>query len=329
MRILRTTAAIAAVALIATACGGDDGDSTEATDERSEGTSQDAGDGGEAMSGTVVAAGSSTVLPVAEYVLEGYAGEQPDVDATYTSIGSGGGFERLCVETDVDLSGASRAIKDEEAQACADNGVEFIELQFAVDALTMVTSTETEGYLDCMTTDDIVATFGPDGATSWSDVDGEWPDTEVQIFAPDTDSGTYGFMVEDVMGLEESRQDYQASADDNVIVQGIQSGDGTWGFFGLAYFTSNAEGLKAIAHENGDGECVEPSIETAEDGSYELTRPLYLYVDKAALTEKPEVADFVEFFLADAPGGVDSVGYINSPEKLAEATAAVADAVGG
>lgn len=346
MRMFRTSAAIAAVALFAAACGGgDDPASDETTREEAAEPDTDAGDtddgegdaegegdaaGGEDISGEIVAAGSSTVLPVAEYVIEGYSQDQPNATANYTSIGSGGGFERLCVETDVDLSGASRAIRDEEAQACADNGVEFIELQFAVDALTMVTSPETD-YVECLSTDQIVQIFGPDGgnSTTWDQVVDGAPAEPIDIYAPDTDSGTYGFMVEDVMGLEESTQDYSPSADDNIIVQGIQSGAGTWGFFGLAYYENNSDGLKAIAHENSEtGECVDPSIATAEDGSYELVRPLYIYVDTAALTEKPQVADFVNYFLDDAPAGVDEVGYVNSPDRLQESKDLVAETLG-
>jgi phosphate transport system substrate-binding protein len=298
-----------AVALVTAACSGTDDGATD-----------------DATSGAVVAAGSSTVLPVAEIVLEEYAAAAPDVDASYTSIGSGGGFERLCETGDVDISGASRAIKDEEAQLCAENSIEFLELQFAIDALTMVTSNETD-YLECFSTEDIVETFGPDRADTWDQVVDGAPADELQIFAPDTDSGTYGFMVKDVMGLEESTQDYSASADDNVIVQGIESAKGTWGFFGLAYYDSNEDGLKAIAHENEAGDCVLPSIETAEDGTYELVRPLFIYVRTDALNEKPQVADFVNFFLEDAPVGVDFVGYVNSPDKLQASKDAVAAAM--
>ena len=301
--------AAATVALLATACGSGGDTATDG------------------VSGEVVAAGSSTVLPVAEYVLELYRAEAPDVDASYTSIGSGGGFERLCETGDVDLSGASREIREEEAQACADNGIEFVELQFGIDALTMVTSPDTE-YVECLTTDQIVQIFGPEGAATWDEVVDGAPADPIDIFAPDTDSGTYGFMVEDVMGLEESRQDYSASADDNVIVQGIESGVGTWGFFGLAYYTNNAEDLKAIAHENADGDCVVPSVETAEDGSYELVRPLFVYVRTDALQEKPQVADFVDFFLDTAPEGVDFVGYVNSPQRLEAARQSVAEVIG-
>lgn len=311
-RSLRLAGAVSTIALLATACGGGEGAATAS---------------GDGTTGQVVAAGSSTVLPVAEYALELYRAEAPDVDASYTSIGSGGGFERLCVEGDVDLSGASRGIKDEEAQACADNGIELVELQFGIDALTMVTSPGTD-YVECLGTDQVVAVFGPEGASTWDEVVDGAPAEPIEIFAPDTDSGTYGFMVEDVMGLEESRQDYSASADDNVIVQGIQSSGGTWGFFGLAYFTNNADGLQPIAHRNSAGDCVLPSVESAEDGSYELVRPLYLYVRADALAEKPQVADFVEFFLATAPEALEFVGYVNSPERLQAAVDAVAEVTG-
>ncbi len=309
-------AAIAAVAVLATACAADsiDTDPTGSTDTTPDATNE--------LSGEVVAAGSSTVLPVAEYVLELYRGAQPDVDASYTSIGSGGGFERLCELGDVDLSGASRGIKEEEAQACADNGIEFIELQFGVDALTMVTSNQTD-YLECFTQEDIVQTFGPEGGTTWDTVIDGAPTDEMQIFAPDTDSGTYGFMVEDVMDIEQSRQDYTASADDNVIVQGVESDAGTWGFFGLAYYSANAADLKAIAYDQGDGNCVLPSIETASDGSYGITRPLYLYVRTDAITSKPAVADFVGYFLDAANDAIDFVGYVQDATKLDAAKAAL------
>ena len=323
-RSTRMAASALAAALLVTACSSDGGDTD--TDSGSASTDEAAADG-EAVSGTVAAAGSSTVLPVAEIILEEYIAAQPDVDASYDSVGSGGGFERLCDSADVDLSGASRAIKDEEAQLCADNGVEFIELAFGVDALTMITSPETD-YVECMSTDDIIEVFGPDAATSWDAVLDGAPAEPIEIFAPDADSGTYGFMVEDVMGLEESTQDYSASADDNVIVQGIQSGAGTWGFLGLAYYESNADGLKAIAHENSEtGECVLPSIETAQDGSYELVRPLYIYVNTASL-EEPAVADFVQFFLDNAPAAVDFVGYVNSEDALSESQTELSEALG-
>lgn len=334
MRTWRITAAVAAIALAAAACGGDDDTATDdpTTDEAAaeedapeeDAPEEEPTDEGGDVSGEVIAAGSSTVLPVMEYVLEVYRGDRPSVDASYTSIGSGGGFERLCDLGDVDVSGASRGIKDEEAALCAENGIEFIELQFGVDALTMVTSTETD-YVECLSTEQIVGIFGPDGAETWDAVVDGAPAEPIDIYAPDTDSGTYGFMVEDIMDQEESRQDYSASANDDVIVQGIQSGAGTWGFFGLAYYAANEDGLTAIAHENPDsGDCVLPSIETAEAGEYGLVRPLYIYVNVESLTTKPQVADFVNYYLETAPEGNDFVGYVNTPNILQESVDTVA-----
>ncbi len=332
------TAAVAAIALAAAACGG--GDDTATDDTATEDTAADTGEeeteeepsdegmaeGGD-VSGEVIAAGSSTVLPVAEYVLELYRGDRPEVDASYTSIGSGGGFERLCDLGDVDVSGASRAIDEDEVALCEENGIEFLELQFGVDALTMVTSTET-GFVECLSTEQITQIFGPEGAATWDEVVDGAPAEAIDIYAPDTDSGTYGFMVEDIMGEEESRQDYSASANDDVIVQGIQSGSGTWGFFGLAYYAANEDGLTAIAHENPEsGECVLPSIETAEAGEYGLVRPLYIYVNVESLTTKPQVADFVNYFLETAPEGNDFVGYVNTPDALQESVDEVAAAM--
>lgn len=309
MRTWRTTAAAAALALVTAACGGGDSDAAAA-------------DGG--VSGPIVGAGSSTVLPVAQILIEEYAATNDQV--TYDSIGSGGGFERLCAD-EVDFAGASRAIRAEEVAACEEAGVEFLELQFANDALTMVTSPETD-YVECLTNEQVVQIFGPDGGngTSWGSVVDGAPDTPIEIFAPDTDSGTYGFMVEDVMGLEESTQDYSASADDNVIVRGIESGAGTWGFFGLAYYDANAEGLKALEYDGGDG-CVAPSVETAGSGEYQMTRPLFVYVDVQSLTEKPQVEGFVDFWLENATAAVENVGYIPSQDALDESMTEVQDAM--
>ena len=331
MRTWRITAAVAAIALAAAACGGGDDTTDDTTDAAAaDGTADDTTDDAAAdgtVSGEVIAAGSSTVLPVAEYALELYREAAPEVDASYTSIGSGGGFERLCDLVDVDVSGASRAIDEDEAALCGENGVEFLELQFGVDALTMVTSTETD-YVECLSTEQIVGIFGPDGASTWDEVVDGAPAEAIDVYAPDTDSGTYGFMVEDIMGEEESRQDYSASANDDVIVQGIQSNAGTWGFFGLAYYAANEDGLTAIAHENPEtGECVLPSIETAEAGEYGLVRPLFIYVNVESLTTKPQVADFVNFFLETAPEANDFVGYVNSPDILQESVDEVAAAM--
>jgi phosphate transport system substrate-binding protein len=167
---------------------------------------------------------------------------------------------------------------------------------------------------------------GPDAVSNWSEVNSEYPDEQLQVFAPDTDSGTYDFMVEDIMGLEESTQDYNASADDNVIAQGIQGTPYSWGFFGYAYYVNNQEGLQVIEYDSGDG-CVAPSEETAQDDSYGLTRPLFIYLNNASVQEKPQVADFATYYLETVNSVIEDVGYIPAPEDVISESQSKVEAV--
>lgn len=345
MKIWRTTAAIAAVALIATACGGDDnGDDAaaedtateetateETTDEGGETASEmeseemDSEGGDEELSGEVLTAGSSTVFPVAQVIQELYAQAQPNVEIGLDSIGSGGGFERFCEEGATDISNASRPIADDEVAACEENGINFIEVRIGTDALTMVTSPETE-YLDCLSDDQIRQVFGPDAADTWDQVIDGAPADEIQVFSPGTDSGTFDFMVEDIMETEGVRQEYSdVGENDQATVQGVSEGVGTWGYFGLAFFVNNGGDLKAVAHENSEsGECIEPSVETAlaEDPgqAYELTRPLFIYIKEESIQNNPAVADYAEFFLADEnlSTAIEEVGYVPAPDEILE-----------
>jgi len=322
---------VAVLALLLTACGGGDSASEEAPASESGGgdaaSSESSGGGGE-LSGSIEIDGSSTVGPLTDAIAEEYANEQPNVQVNVGISGTGGGFERFCGEGSTDISNASRPIEDEEAQLCEENGIEFTEVRVGTDALTMVTSPDTEG-ISCLTTDEVTAIFGPDSVRNWSEVNPEFPDEEIQVFAPGTDSGTYDFMVEDALGLEESTQDYNASEDDNIIAQGVQGTPYSWGFFGYAYYTNNQEGLTALEYDAGDG-CVAPSAESAQDGSYGLTRPLFIYLENSAVQEKPHVADFAEFYVNDVNDVIESVGYIPEPEDaLEEAKAAVQGAISG
>lgn len=305
---------VAVLALLATACGGGDSAQDEApASEAGGGSSSDGGGGGD-LSGPIEIDGSSTVGPLTDAIAEEYANEAPDAQVNVGISGTGGGFERFCGDGSTDISNASRPIEEEEAQLCEENGIEFTEIRVGTDALTMVTSPDTEG-ITCMTQEDIIAVFGPDAVSNWSEVRSDWPDEQIQVFAPDTDSGTYDFMVEDIMGLEESTQDYNASADDNIIAQGVQGTPYSWGFFGFAYYTNNQEGLQVIEYDAGDG-CVAPSIETAQDDSYGLTRPLFIYVKNSAVQEKPQVADFAQFYLDNVNSIIESVGYIAAPDDV-------------
>ena len=302
------------LALLTTACSG------------AEPAAGSGGDGGDGASGTIEIDGSSTVAPLTDAVAEEYANEAPDVTVNVGVSGTGGGFERFCAG-ETDISDASRPIKDEEAAICEDAGIEFVELQVGTDALTMVTSPETD-FVSCLTTDEVTAIFGPDDpATKWSDVNADFPDDELQVFAPGQDSGTYDFMVEDVLGQEGSREDYNASEDDNIIAQGVIGTPGSWGFFGFAYYQESADSLKVIEYDGGDG-CVAPSIETAQDGSYKMTRPLFIYIKKESL-QRPEVQGFATYYLDNVQALIEDIGYIaQTDEDLEAAKAALQEAIG-
>ena len=315
---------IAVLALFAAGCGSSEGTANEeapagdtateesAGDEAStEGGGEDAAAGGD-VSGTIQIDGSSTVGPLTDAIAEEYAAEAPDVTVNVGISGSGGGFERFCAG-ETDISNASRPIDEEEIATCEEAGIEFTEVRVGTDALTMVTNPQTD-FLECLTTDEVISVFGPDGATTWDQVNPEFPAEPVTIFAPGADSGTYDFMVEDALGIEEPRQDYNASEDDNIIAQGVIGTPASWGFFGFAYFQESADQLKAIAYDSGDG-CVEPSVETAQDDSYGLTRPLFIYVKNESLAD-PAVADFVTYYLDNVNSIIDSVGYIAAPDDV-------------
>ncbi len=291
----RTAAALAAVVMFVTACG-------NAPDE----------------GGGISVDGSSTVAPLTDAIAEEYAQVAPDVTVNLAVSGTGGGFERFCGVGDIDISNASRPIKDEEAQRCADNGISYIEVRVGTDALTMVTNPDT-AFLDCLTAEEIRAFWVTPGADTWDQVDPGFPSEQIAIFAPDSDSGTYDFLNETVLESDDQEviQDYNSASDDNVIAQGVIGTPGGWGFFGFAYFQENQERLEAIAYDAGDG-CVEPGVETAQDDSYKLARPLFIYVDEASLWDEEHVADFVRFYLDNVGDVIADVGYIPASDDVIE-----------
>ncbi len=329
----RTIASLlAGVTLLATACGSDPGERASGGAPGPGGTQGAAGGepgAGGQLSGTIAIDGSSTVAPMTDAIAEEYANEQPDVVVNLGVSGTGGGFERFCAIGDTDISNASRPIKQEEADRCQQNDIEFIELRIGTDALTMVVNPQSD-FVDCLTTEDVVRIFGSDDpADTWKQVRSGFPDRPLTVFAPGTDSGTYDFMVEDVLDLDESRQDFNASENDNIIAQGIQGTPGSWGFFGFAYFLENQDTLKVLAYDAGEG-CVEPSVETAQDDSYGMTRPLFLYVKRESLLDRPHVADFVRFYLGNVNSLIEDVGYIPVPDdQLDQARDEVDEALQG
>ena len=261
------------------------------------------------LSGTIEIDGSSTVFPVSEAVAEEFHKIHPDARVNVGVSGTGGGFKRFTVG-ETDISDASRPIKDSEAQAAADNGIEYYPLRVALDGLSVMVSPE-NNFVECLTTDQLKMIWEPGSTvTNWSDVDPSWPSSKIALYGPDTDSGTFDYFTEEIMGEAQlSRPDYTASADDNVLVQGIAGGKYSLGYFGYAYYQENQDKLKLVAVDSGNG-CVQPTSETIENGSYSLlSRPLFIYVSKASM-ERPEVKAFVKFYLDNAAELAQEVGYI-------------------
>lgn len=311
-RVRIFTAGAAAVGLMA-ACGGGSGDA----------------DGEGALGGAVVIDGSSTVFPIAEAVAEEFQIAHPGVRVTVGVSGSGGGFERFC-GGETDISNASRPIRDSEIAECDAAGIEFTELSVAWDGLSVIANPAND-FVRCLTTDELRRIWEPGSpVTSWRDVRPEWPDEDIRLYGPGTDSGTFDYFTETINGESgASRPDFQASEDDNILVQGVAGDRFALGYFGYAYYAENRDRLKLVEVDGGGG-CVAPSDATIEDGSYSpLARPLFVYVKHAALA-RPEVSAYVEFMLEEAPALVPATGYhALSPEEYAEGVARIAEAVGG
>ncbi len=262
------------------------------------------------LSGSIQADGSSTVFPITEAVAEEFMAETGgNVRVSVGMSGTGGGFKRFCAG-ETDISNASRAIKDSELQQCRAAGVEPIELPVATDGLAVVVN-PANNFVQCLTVDELKKIWQP-GSTvkSWSDVRPGFPNQPIKLYGPGTNSGTFDYFTEAVMGEEDaSRADYTASEDDNVLVQGVSGDPNALGYFGYAYVAENQGKLKTVAIDAGQG-CVQPTPQTVESGQYKpLSRPIFIYVKKASL-QRPEVRQFVDFYLQNAPELVPQTGYI-------------------
>jgi phosphate transport system substrate-binding protein len=293
-------ALLALLALLAAGCGRErPGDSAAPTTTQSdEEAIAGFGDEDVALSGSVRADGSSTVAPLVTLAAEKFRKQEPGVNVTVGVSGTGGGFERFCAG-ETDLSNASRAIEDEEKQACAKEHIQYRELQVANDGLSVVVSPSND-WVDCLTVDQLKKIWEPGSKVkSWKDVDPSFPDEKLLLFGPGTDSGTFDYFTDAIVGEEgASRSDYSATEDDNVIVNGVSGSEGALGYLGLSYVEENAGKLKPLAIDGGDG-CVKPSVETVQDGSYKpLSRPLFVYARADALEDKVQVSAFLDFLLA-------------------------------
>jgi phosphate transport system substrate-binding protein len=285
-KIIISIAACCALALGAAACGDDD-DSGSA--------SADSGGGGD-LSGTIKIDGSSTVAPFAQAAQEGFQAENPGVKITVGTSGTGGGFEKFCAG-ETDISDASRPIKpDEEVPVCKKAGVDYKEIQVANDGIAVVTNPDLK--VDCLTTDQLKKLWNQGSKVKkLSEIDPSLPDTELTLFGPGTDSGTFDFFTDEINGEEGvSREDYQPSEDDNILVQGVAGESGGLGYFGHSYYEQNQDKLNLVKVDGGSG-CIEPTTETIQSGEYKpLSRPLFMYPSTKAL-KRPEVKAFLQYIL--------------------------------
>jgi phosphate transport system substrate-binding protein len=287
MKTLITFAACCALALGAAACGDDDDDGSGGS-----------GGGGQDLSGTIKIDGSSTVAPFAQAAQEAFQAENPGVKITVGTSGTGGGFEKFCAG-ETDISDASRPIKpDEEAPVCKKAGIDYKELQVANDGIAVVTNPDLK--VDCLTTDELKKLWNQGSKVkSLSEVNPQLPDTQLSLFGPGTDSGTFDFFTDVINGEEGvSREDYSPSEDDNVLVQGVEGEAGGLGYFGHSYYEQNKDRLNLVKVDGGDG-CIEPTTETIQSGEYKpLSRPLFMYPSTKAL-KRPEVKAFLDYVLAN------------------------------
>jgi phosphate transport system substrate-binding protein len=271
-----------------------------------------------AVSGDIVTAGSSTVFPLSERMKQRFEEEGFAGNITIDSVGTGAGFERFCKTGETDLSNASRKIKESEIESCAAIGREPIGFQVGIDALAIVVSSENDFVTD-VTKAELALLFS--SAEKWSDVRPEWPAEPILRFSPGTDSGTFDYFVEAIMGPAfpnaEGKADLEAgekailesagtqfSEDDNVLVQGVQGSKYAIGYFGYAYYQENAATLKVLSVEG-----IAPTAETAESGEYPISRPLFIYSDAKIMQEKPQVAAFIYFYITNVVNEILDVGY--------------------
>ena len=272
------------------------------------------------VKGTVKIDGSSTVFPITEAVAEEFRRVEPAVRTAIGISGTGGGFQRFCAG-ETDIQNASRPIKPSEADACAKNGVEFLELEVAYDGLSVVVHRDNQ-FVDFLTVGELRRIWEPGSRVGrWNQVRPDWPDQRIQLFGPGTASGTFDYFTEAIMGEEDaSRSDYTASEDDNVLVQGVSGEKFSLGYFGFAFFTENQDRLTVVPIDPGDGVPIEPTQQTINDGTYRpLSRPLFIYVSVESLRTKPQVATIVKFYLDEARLLAPLVGYVALPDERYEA----------
>lgn len=269
----------------------------------------------EEIAGSIQADGSSTVGPLTNAVLEEFNAVAPNIEVTNGVSGTGGGFERFTAG-ETDISNASRPIDEEEVALADENNIEYFEFLVALDGLSVIVNPEND-FVDCLTVEQLNQLWAPDSTVAtWSELDPEWPEEPIELYGAGTDSGTFDFFTEEINGeAGASRTDYQSTEDDNVTVQGVAGNEFALGYLGYSYVQENPDAVRAVAIDGGEG-CVEPSPETVLDGTYApLSRPLFIYVNAESL-QRPEVQEFLRFYLATTGETASLVGFIKIPADI-------------
>ncbi len=305
VRLVVGAALVLALSLVVAACGGGGG--------------SQGGGGGEQVSGEIAIEGSSTVQPITQAAAELFREQNPDARISVGGAGTSDGFEAFC-QGDTQISDASRPIDvAEEVPVCEENGVEFIEIPVAFDGISVVVD-KRNGFATDVTSEELKTMWEPAAEgeiTRWSQVRSDWPDQELSLYGPGTESGTYEFFNEVIVGNEEevNRSDYEASEDDNVLVQGVSGDENALGYFGYSYYENNRDALKALAVDG-----VEPTEETIRSGEYLLSRPLFIYVSTEALKNNEAVKPFVDFYLSEQNLDrlVEAAKYVTLPGSLSQ-----------
>jgi phosphate transport system substrate-binding protein len=333
---LMLLATMASLSLVAAACSDDGGGETGTTGGSTGTTAQN-------LTGTITISGSSTVQPITSLVAELFNEDvSSDVSITVDGPGTGDGFVLFC-DGETDIQDASRTIEDEEKTACEANGIEYVELAVAFDGITVMTN-PANADVTCLNNGDLYSLFGPesDGIDTWDGADSlaqqvggtdNFPSAPLEITAPGTESGTYDAFIE-LAGIEDTalsqgvpedkaatlRTDYHSSPDDNAIITAMEGSDSPLGFVGFAFAENAGDQVKILQVDGGDG-CVEPARDTIADQSYPLSRTLYIYVNKAKVSD-PAIKAFVDYYLSDS-GIVDAVQqtrYVDLPDEQMSAT---------
>ena len=302
------------IVLFITSCGSEQKPESSLLSTSSPGdvTAKSVGD----LEGTIEVDGSSTVYPISEAVAEEFNKLYPKVRVNVGVSGTGGGFKRFTTG-ETDISNASRHLKiPEETDIAKENEIEYVELRLGTDGLSVMVSPSND-FVECLTMNELKMIWEPGSEiNNWNQVRSDFPDQKMRLYGPDTDSGTFDYFTEEVMGEAQlSRADYTASADDNVLIQGIAGDKGSLGYFGYAYYQESKDKLKLVAVDSGTG-CVLPGPETIKSGEYSpLSRPLFIYVNLNSM-ERLEVGAFVDFYMKHGPDLTNEVGYIASDESV-------------